>query len=305
MVHITVVVPVLNESSLIEELTKRIKLNLEVITTEFEIIFIDDGSEDTTWEKIKKEKIMDTRVKGLKFSRNFGHHYAITAGLHHSRGEWVVVMDGDLQDRPEVIPDLYKKALTGFDVVFVCRQNRPEKLWYQLAQKMFYFILRMLSGLKFDSRQANFSIINYKVVEAFKSFSEVSRFYRSTIKWLGFKESSIFADHGIRHSGRPSYTLRKRIKLASDIILSFSDRPLKASIYLGLFLSTLSIISMTVVVTRAIYFGFNVNGWASMISVLLFSTGVVLVVIGVSSIYVAEIFKQVKNRPLYIIESEA
>ena len=304
MIHITVVVPVLNESSLIEELTKRIKLNLDTITTEFEIIFIDDGSEDTTWEKIKKEKMMDTRVKGLKFSRNFGHHYAITAGLHHSRGEWVVVMDGDLQDRPEVIPDLYKKALTGFDVVFVCRQNRPEKLWYRLAQKMFYFILRMLSGLKFDSRQANFSIINNKVVEAFKNFSEVSRFYRSTIKWLGFKESSIFADHGIRHSGRPSYTLRKRIKLAADIILSFSDRPLKASIYLGLFLSTLSIISMTVVVTRAIYFGFNVNGWASMISVLLFSTGVVLVVIGVSSIYVAEIFKQVKNRPLYIIESE-
>jgi dolichol-phosphate mannosyltransferase len=241
-------------------------------------------------------------LKAIKLSRNFGHHYALTAGLHNASGEWVVVMDGDLQDRPEVIPQLYKKALEGFDVVFVSRQNRPESLLYRSLQKLFYRLLRVLSGIAFDSRQANFSIISRKVVEAFKRFPENARFYGSTIKWLGFNRSYILADHGTRYSGKPSYTFKKRVNLALDVIISFSDRPLKASIFLGLFLSVLSLIFMSFIIFRALYFGFDVVGWASIIAVLLFSTGVVLIVIGISSIYIAEIFKQVKHRPLYIID---
>ena len=138
MAHLSVVIPVYNENSLIEELVKRVKENLKLITDDYEIIIVDDGSQDRTWELIKFESEAENRVKGLKFSRNFGHHYAITAGLHRSNGEWVVVMDGDLQDRPEVISDLYKKAQEGYDVVFVSRQNRPEKIYYRIAQKIFY-----------------------------------------------------------------------------------------------------------------------------------------------------------------------
>jgi dolichol-phosphate mannosyltransferase len=304
MRQLSVVIPVFNESLLVNELIKRVKLNVERVTQDYEIIIVDDGSIDTTWEKILAEVNLEKRIKGIRFSRNFGHHYAITAGLHQVSGEWVVVMDGDLQDRPEVIPELFDRAQEGYDVVFVSRQNRPEKIFYRITQKLFYFFLRILSGINFDSSQANFSIINWKVVEAFKRFPESARFYGSTIRWLGFKRSQIFADHGERFSGRPSYTLKKRIKLGSDMILSFSERPLKFAIGLGTSLSLLSLALAIWVVLRSMFFGYSVTGWASIISAIFFSTGILLVVIGISAIYIGEIFREVKNRPLYIIDQE-
>jgi glycosyltransferase involved in cell wall biosynthesis len=301
MVHLSVVIPVFNESSLIDELIKRVKTNVQLITEDFEIIIVDDGSQDATWNSIENETRSENRIIGIKFSRNFGHHYAITAGLHNSDGEWVVVMDGDLQDRPEVIPDLYKKAQQGFDVVFVSRQNRPEKLYYRIAQKIFYWILRSLSGLDFDSRQANFSIINKKVVEAFKKFPENARFYGSTIKWLGFKRSFILAVHGVRHSGKPSYTISKRFKLASDIILSFSERPLKLAIGFGLLMSVISILLALWIFYGTFKWGFSVTGWSSVIVSILFSTGIILTVLGLIGIYLGRTFQEVKRRPLFII----
>jgi dolichol-phosphate mannosyltransferase len=304
MAHLTVVIPVYNESTLIEELVKRVKQNVKLITEDFEIIIVDDGSHDNTWNSIENEAKSENRIKGIKFSRNFGHHYAITAGLHNSIGEWVVVMDGDLQDRPEVMPDLYKKAQEGFDVVFVSRQNRPEKLYYRLAQKIFYWILRSLSGLDFDSRQANYSIINKKVVDAFKKFPENARFYGSTIKWLGFRRSHVIANHGTRHSGKPSYTLRKRIKLASDIILSFSERPLKFAIGLGMVISSVSILIAFWICYRSIRWGFTVSGWPSLMVATFFLGGIILVVLGIIGIYLGRIFQEVKRRPLFIISEK-
>jgi polyisoprenyl-phosphate glycosyltransferase len=279
MTHLSVVIPVYNESSLIDELVKRVKTNVKLITEDFEIIIVDDGSQDNTWNLIENEAKSENRIKGIKFSRNFGHHYAITAGLHNSDGEWVVVMDGDLQDRPEVIPDLYKKA-----------------------QKIFYQVLRTLSGINFDSRQANFSIIRKKVIEAFKKFPESARFYGSTIIWLGFKRTFIVADHGVRYSGRPSYTIKKRFKLASDIILSFSERPLKFAIVFGLLISTISIFLAARIVYGSFKWGDEVSAWSSIVTTILFSTGVILVLTGIIGIYIGEIFKQVKNRPLYVID---
>jgi dolichol-phosphate mannosyltransferase len=301
MTHLSVVVPVFNESSLIQELLKRVINNVKLVTADFEIIIVDDGSQDKTWELIEAEAKKEMRIKGIKFSRNFGHHYAITAGLHNANGEWVVVMDGDLQDRPEVIPELYKKAQTGFDVVFVSRKNRPEKLYYRMAQKIFYLILRSLSGIDFDSTQANFSIISKKVVEAFKIFPENARFYGSTIKWLGFNRSFIYADHGVRHSGKPSYTLRKRIKLASDIILSFSERPLKFAISFGIIISTFAIIGAFWIIYGAIQWGYSVIGWSSLIFSIFFLGGSILVVLGIIGIYLGRVFQESKKRPLYII----
>jgi glycosyltransferase involved in cell wall biosynthesis len=301
MTHLSVVIPVYNESSLIDELVKRVKTNIKLITEDYEIIIVDDGSQDNTWNSIENEAKSESRIKGIKFSRNFGHHYAITAGLHNSDGEWVVVMDGDLQDRPEVISDLYKKVQEGFDVVFVSRQNRPERLYYRMAQKIFYWILRLLSGLDFDSRQANFSIINKKVVEAFKKFPENARFYGSTIKWLGFKRSFILANHGIRHSGKPSYTIRKRFKLASDIILSFSERPLKLAIGFGLLMSSISILLAFWIFYGTFKWGFSVTGWSSVIVSILFSSGIILTVLGLIGIYLGRTFQEVKRRPLFVI----
>ena len=303
MPHLSVVIPVYNESSLIDELVKRVKTNVNFITEDFEIIIVDDGSQDLTWNLIENHARSEKRIKGISFSRNFGHHYAITAGLHYSSGEWVVVMDGDLQDRPEVIPELYNKAQEGFEVVFVSRQNRPEKLYYRFAQKIFYWILRSLSGIDFDSRQANFSIISKKVVEAFKKFPENARFYGSTIKWLGFKRGFIVADHGSRHSGRPSYTIRKRIKLALDMILSFSERPLKFAIGLGIVMSSASLLMAFWIIYGRLKWGYSVVGWPSLISATGLSAGIILIILGILGIYINEIFKQVKNRPLYIVDN--
>ena len=210
-------------------------------------------------------------------------------------------MDGDLQDRPEVIPDLYQKVQEGFDVVFVTRKNRPEGIIYKIAQKLFYRVLRLLSGINFNSRQANFSIISRKVVEAFMIFPENARFYGSTIMWLGFNRSEIFADHGIRFSGKPSYTLKKRIKLALDIIISFSNRPLKFAIGVGLIVSMFSIALTIWIIAQSLKDGNLVSGLATVITTILFSTGMIMTVLGISGVYIGEIFKQVKNRPLYII----
>ena len=304
MTYLSIVIPVLNETTLINELFKRVKIAAEQITNDFEIILVDDGSTDDTWNQILKNTNIENRFKAIRFTRNFGHHYAITAGLQTASGEWVVVMDGDLQDRPEVIPELYKKTTEGYDVVFVSRKNRTEKIYYRLGQKIFYFTLNLLSGVNFDSSQANFSIINRKVVEAFKAFPENSRFYGSTINWLGFKRGKILADQGKRFSGKPSYTIRKRFKLALDIIFSFSDRPLKWAIGLGSFLSLVASILGIYIVFRALTSGFSVMGWPSLIAAIFFNTGVILIVLGILGVYIGRIYTEAKGRPLFAISEQ-
>lgn len=301
MTTLSVVAPIYNEGSLVSEFVKQVVENVTKITSDYEILLIDDGSLDNSWEFISSESQRNSRVKAFKLSRNFGHHYAITAGLHNSTGEWVVVMDSDLQDRPEVIPDLYKKAQEGFEVVFVSRRERPESSIYLLFQKTFYFFLRILSGIKFDSRQANFSIINKKVVEAFIKFPEHARFYGSTINWLGFKRSSINARHGERYSGKPSYTLRKRLSLAADIIISFSGRPLRIGISIGLLMSLTSILLLTWILLGKFTWGFEILGWPSLMATILFTGGSILIVLGILGIYLSEVFQEVKSRPLYIV----
>ena len=301
MTFISVVAPILNEETLISEFIKRVTVQLNIINSDYEIILIDDGSSDNSWSKIQIAAKEDKKVVGIKLSKNFGHHYAITAGLHNSKGEWVVVMDSDLQDRPEVIPELLDKAQEGFDVVFVSRQQRPESFAYKLGQRLFYASLRFLSGIDFDSKQANFSIINRKVVEAFKKFPENARFYGSTIKWLGFSRASINAAHGLRFSGRPSYTIKKRITLALDIILSFSDRPLRFAIGLGLLMSAVSVLFSLWIFIGAINWGFSVTGWPSLIVSIFFTGGVILIVLGIIGIYLGRIFREVKARPLYVV----
>ena len=304
MIPLSIVIPLFNEELLISELVKRVSTNAKKVNKEYEIILVDDGSTDLTWERISEEAIIDKRIKGIKFSRNFGHHYAITAGLNESKGEWVVVMDGDLQDRPEVIPELYAKAQKGYDIVFVSRENRPESKTYKVLQKVFYILLNLLSGLKFDSSQANFSIINRKVVEATKDFSEYSRFYVSTINWLGFRRSSILADHGQRFSGSPSYTFKKRVKLATDIIVSFSERPLRFAIYLGAIISTIALMGALWILLESFSGETEITGWKSLMIALLFFNGNLLIVIGLTGVYVGKIFQEVKSRPLFVISEK-
>lgn len=304
MHEICVVAPIYNEEQTISEFVKQVTNTLSQISIDYEIILIDDGSKDSSWGKIKKEVVSNSKVRGIKLSRNFGHHYAISAGLHKANAKWTVVMDSDLQDRPDVIKDLYSKAKEGYEVVFVSRINRPESFGYLFLQKLFYKLLNLFSGLKFNSRQANFSIIEDKVVNAFRQFPENSRFYGSTIKWLGFKTTEINAPHGTRFSGKPSYTFKKRVKLALDIILSFSDRPLKFAIYFGTFMALIAIIISVWIVWGALNDEFVVLGWASLMASIFFVGGSILIVLGILGTYLGRVFNEVKNRPLYVISDE-
>lgn len=301
MAHISVVVPVFREEAVLHELCSQIRTALSQVADDFEIILVEDGGGDQTWDIIRQLSAEDRRIKGIKFSRNFGQHYAITAGLDACDGDWVVVMDGDLQDRPEVIPELYAKAQEGYDVVFVARQKRPEGLIYQFAQRSFYKTFQYLSGTDYDPAHGNFSIISRKVLEHFRGFRESLRFYGAIINWLGFKWVSLPARHGERYAGTSSYTPAKLLRLAGDVILAHSNRPLHFSIALGLFMSGVSFLAGCYILTLALFTDFSVEGWASLIVSIYFTGGVILVVLGIIGIYIGKIFTELKGRPLYIV----
>ena len=301
MKTLSVVIPVYNETELIEELigrTNKVLLEMEI---SYEILLVDDGSVDDSWSKITSLKARFPNLKSIKFSRNFGHHYAISAGLREVTGDFAVVMDGDLQDRPEVIPKLFQKIHEGFDVVFVARENRPESKLYLLLQRIYYFVLNTLSGLEFNSKYANFSIINRKVIDSFNLLSENTRFYGSSILWLGYKKGEVSAQHGTRFAGKPSYTISKRIRLALDVIIAFSDRPLKFAIYLGITQALVSIIFVANLVSKY-FLGSNSESIQEIILASIFlSTGIIVLILGLIGIYIGRIYRETKMRPLFLI----
>ena len=305
MAHISAVIAVYQEEQLMRELYRRLRNALESISNDFEILFVEDGGRDNTWELITEFSREDPRVRGLRFSRNFGQHYAITAGLDNCDGDWVVVMDGDLQDRPEVIPSLYQKAQEGYEIVFVARQDRPESTRYKLLQRVFYWIFQMLAATEYDPKHGNFSIISRRVVEHFRGMHESLRFYGGIVHWLGFEETSISAKHGERFAGETQYNLRKRIQLAVRMILAHSDRPLSFSIGLGLAMAAISLGYGTYIVIRANLYDFPIEGWASVMAAIFFTGGMILTVLGVIGVYVGKIFNEMKSRPLYVVTDEA
>jgi glycosyltransferase involved in cell wall biosynthesis len=301
MVLISIVIPIQNEVSLLQELIIRVKNAVASITEEFEIILIDDGSEDESWNLIHLEALKEQRIKGVRLSRNFGQHSAISAGLESASGSWIVVMDGDLQDRPEVIPELYWKALEGFEIVFVARQSRPESKIYRFFQKLFYSILRKLSSSNFDEKQANFSIISRRVVDAIRKLNENLIFYPSTVLWLGFTRTSIEANHGIRFSGRSSYNLVKRIKLAIRIVVSSSEKILYLSIYTGLIMLMITLFWIGYELFQKIVLDHDFIWWHILIISLFLSTSLVLISIGILGKYIGYLLDEVKRRPSYVI----
>jgi polyisoprenyl-phosphate glycosyltransferase len=299
--HVSVVAPIYREEGNVPELVRRLTESLQRVTENFEIVLVEDAGGDRSWDRIAEAAAKDPRVKGLRFSRNFGQHYAITAGLEMVSGDWVVVMDGDLQDRPEVIPDLYAKAQEGYDVVFVERQSRPEGKLYMWLQRTFYLLLRFLAGTEYDPRHGNFSIVSQKVVNGFRSLNENLRFYGGIVWWLGYRRASIPAAHGQRFAGRSVYTLGKRVHLAVAIILAHSDRPLRFAIGIGLVMALLSFVYGLYIVLRAVFGDVAVQGWASLIVSIYFVGGLILFVLGIMGLYIGKLYQEAKHRPLYIV----
>jgi len=301
MPHICAVVPVYNEQENIAELVARLVAALGKVSEDFRIVIVDDGSSDGTWPALMAQSSTEPRLQGLRLSRNFGQHAAITAGLSAAEGEWIVVMDGDLQDRPEVIPDLYARASEGFDIVFVQRQDRPESRLYLAGQKIFYSVLRNMTRGSYDGSQGNFSIISRQVLDNYNALNEGDRFYGGLIEWLGFSRGTLPAKHGTRHAGDTKYTFVKRLRFARNIILAFSTRPLDLTLNLGLFVTAGALLMGFIIFLRALFFSYSTDGWASIMVSIYFLGGVQMIMIGMVGQYVGRISDQIKGRPPYIV----
>jgi dolichol-phosphate mannosyltransferase len=301
MAHISVVVPVYKAEKSLEELYRRLRSSLETITEDFEIILVEDCGGDRSWEIITALAGADARVRGLQFSRNFGQHYGITAGLDHCDGDWVVVMDCDLQDLPEEIPRLYAKALEGYDIVLARRGKRKDPPLKRLTSWIFYKVFSYLSDLHYDGQVGNFRIISRQVIVNFRRIREQLRFFGGLITWMGFPMTSIDVRHAESFSGKSTYTLRKLWKLAGETIIAYSDKPLRLSIKFGFILSILSLVYGAYIVYRAYRYGIPVLGWGSLMVSLYFLGGVIIATLGIIGIYLGKTFDETKKRPLYIV----
>jgi glycosyltransferase involved in cell wall biosynthesis len=299
---ISVVIPVYQAENIIEELLRRLSAALHFTEGSYEIILVDDGSADNSWQKIIQFSTGNSAIKGIKLSRNFGQHHAITAGIDFCQGNWVVVMDCDLQDKPEEIEMLYNTAVNGFDIVYAKRIHRTDSFLKKISSKIFYRLFSYLTGIKYDGTIANFGIYNKKVINVIKTMKEPMRAFAPMIRWVGFKSTAVNVAHGERQSGKTTYTLKKLFRLAFDIILSYSDKPLKIITRLGFFISFTSFIAAIVTVVRYFNGAITVSGYTSIIISIWFLSGLIILILGVIGLYISKIFAGIKNRPLYIID---
>ena len=297
---ISVVIPVYGCKDALGELHKRLTETLSNMTKKYEIILVNDACPQDSWSIIENLCHKDRHVKGIELSRNFGQMKAILAGLDNACGEWIVVMDCDLQDRPEEIPNLYKKALEGYDVVFARRKERQDSRLKIFWAELFYKVYRYVTDGNYDGALCNFTIINKKVKDNYCKMREFHRGYVTYLKWLGFKQAVIDVKHDSRFSGKSSYSFKKRIDVALELLLSQSDKILRLFVKLGFLISFISFIAIICLVI----FKFTANvsiGWTSLIASVMLMGGITIIVIGVVGMYVGNIFIQTKNRPLYII----
>jgi polyisoprenyl-phosphate glycosyltransferase len=301
-VEISVVIPVYGSASILQLLHDRITTTVSQITDQYEIILVNDHSPDDAWEQIRFLAEHDAHVTGIKFSRNFGQHNAITAGLEKSSGEWVVVMDCDLQDQPEEIMNFYSKAQEGFEIVLGRREERNDRFLKRLSSKFFYKLFGYLTDTIYDSSIANFGIYHRKVIDSIISMKEKLRFFPSMVKWVGFKNTSIPIEHANRQEGKSGYSFSRLVKLALDVILAFSDKPLRLTVRLGIYMSLFAFLYALYIVFRALFGIRPIEGWASLFVSIWFLSGLIIFVLGILGIYISRIFDEVKNRPLYIIE---
>jgi len=300
--HISVVIPVYGSPESLNELYDRLLYSLSSITNSFEILMVNDLSPDNSWQIIQSLAEKDERVKGINLSRNFGQHRAITAGLNFVQGEWVVVMDCDLQDQPEEIVNLYNKAKLGHDVVFGRRSDRQDSFVKKTFSSLFYKLLSYLTGTKQDAAIANFGIYTAKAIDAVLTMGDEIKYFPVMIRWVGFHSCTVEIAHAERKTGESSYSYSALISLAVDIMLSFSDKPLKIAVKLGFIISTLSFIVSIYVFLNAFFHDVTVPGWASIAMSLWFLGGLIIMVLGIVGIYVGKTFDQTKNRPTYIVK---
>lgn len=302
-VELSIVSPIYKCGDCLPELYRRLVDALTPLVASFEIILVNDACPNESWSVIEELALHDPRVKGINLSRNFGQHYAIAAGLHHSSGNWVVVMDGDLQDRPAEIPHLYRKAREGFDIVYALRTNRNDHWRKRTLSRAFAGVFNLLSDIRIDPRACNFSIASRQVVEAYCALPELNRSYHLLLRWLGFRTACVEVEHGARHAGSSAYNLRRGFLLAIESVTSQSNKPLILSIRAGFLMSTAAVLAGIYYIVRYFTTGIGVTGWTTVVVSLYFLGGLVLANLGVLGLYLGKVFNEVKHRPLYVVSA--
>ncbi len=301
---LSVVSPVYMAERILPALCERLEAALTGMGCSYEVILVCDGSPDRSWEAMEQLVHRYPHFSMVKLSRNFGQHYAMTAGLDLARGEWTVVMDCDLQDPPEEIPRLLEKTREGFDIVVAKRINRQHKWWKRTTSMLYFKVFSALSGFKLDSSVGSFRIMSRSVVDGFCSMRESYRMFAGLVEWLGFRTGFVDVKHAARYEGESSYGLRRLLKMALDGMISFSNRPLYISIGAGLALSIMAALYGSFLIIRYLLnpHAYAVDGWLSTITATAFLGGLILLNQGVLGIYLGRLYNQAKGRPLYVVD---
>lgn len=301
-VEISVVLPVYKCGECVPEMHRQLVAALAPLVPSFEIVMVNDGCPANSWEAVRQAAQSDRRVKAVNLSRNFGQHYAIAAGLHHCSGNWVVVMDCDLQDRPSEIPKLYGKALEGYDIVYALRQERRDTWHKRLLSRTFSRLYNFLSDVKLDPKACNFSIVSRQVIDSYCRLKELNRSYHLMLRWLGFRYTYVSVDHAERFAGRSAYNLRRGFILAIESITSQSNKPLVLAIRAGFLMAGSALLLGLFYVARYLVNGVGVAGWTSVFVSIYFIGGLMLANMGVLGLYLGKVFNEVKERPLYVVK---
>lgn len=301
---ISILIPVYNEQPVLPELMARLgNLANEVKNYDFEFLFVNDGSRDGTLQTIKEYAETDKRVSYVDLSRNFGKEIGMIAGLDHVKGDATVIIDADLQDPPELIPEMIKYWEYGYDDVYARREKREGESWLKkFTSKMYYRTLQRVTSIPIQEDTGDFRLLDRRVVEALKQFRESQRNTKAMFSWVGFKKKEILYNRDARAAGETKWNYLKLVELAIDGITSFTTAPLRISTYTGVVISTLAFIYLVFLIIRTLFFGSDLAGYPSMMAVILFLGGVQLISIGIIGEYVGRIFNETKQRPLYFVE---
>lgn len=300
---LSIVIPIFNEEEVIPQLHQRLTEVMGALGDPYELVFVDDGSRDKSFSLLKELAERDMHVQVVKFSRNFGHQIAITAGMDQAAGEAVVVIDADLQDPPELIGEMVKKWREGYDVVYAVRERREGDTWFKRATAaVFYRLLRQITHVDIPVDTGDFRLMSRRSIEAMKLFSERNRFVRGLVSWIGFRQTGVTFVRAERFAGETKYPLKKMVKFALDGIVSFSFLPLQLATYFGFIASGLSFLGILWVLYLRYFTTEAITGWASTMTIVLFLGGVQMITLGVIGEYIGRIYDEVKRRPLYLVQ---
>jgi len=299
---ISVVSPVYMAGQIIDSLVRRLTSTLDAMQCQYEIILVNDCSPDLSWQRIRECCARDSRIKGISLSRNFGQHQAIAAGLSIAKGDYVVVMDCDLQDSPEEIPNLLKKATEGYDIVLASRQNRQDSIFKRLSSRLYHWLLNHISDLDTDHTVANFGIYSQQVIEQYNMMPEQTKLFGAQIKYLGYSRATIAVEHQPRAEGKSSYSIPRLIRLAASAIIANSNKPLHWAVKMGLMMSAVSFALALYNIVAKISGIITVPGYTTTVFSIWFVGGLILMMLGVIGLYIGKIFDQVKGRQPYIIK---